>query len=54
MHKEVNGRFDEEPAYALACGSWQEVVFVGELPRRPLLGLLGSKTYRKTIIHRTA
>jgi hypothetical protein len=49
VHKDLFGSFDREGAVALASGRWKRVEFVGARPRRPLLGILGSKTYRKVI-----
>jgi hypothetical protein len=49
VRKDLYGSFDREGAVALASGRWKRVEFVGARPRRPLLGILGSKTYRKVI-----
>jgi hypothetical protein len=49
VHKELRGEFGKDAAEALSGGSWRSIDFVGERPKRPFLGILGSKTYRKTI-----
>jgi hypothetical protein len=49
VRKELRGGFGTEVASALVSGKWRRMEFVGEFPRRPIFGVLGSKTYRKTI-----
>ena len=49
VHKGLKGRFEREGAEALTSRRWRSIDFVGELPGRPIFGILGSKTYRKTI-----
>ena len=46
---ELQGEFDRAGVLALASEKWRRIEFVGERPKRPILGVLGSKTYRKTI-----
>jgi len=53
VHQVVMGTFDENAAYALTSGKWRSFEFVGKLPKRPFFGILGSKTFRKTIAWRT-
>jgi xanthine/CO dehydrogenase XdhC/CoxF family maturation factor len=51
VRKELAGSFDSrEAVVVLTTGKWKQVEFVGEFPKRPFFGILGSKTYRKTII----
>jgi hypothetical protein len=49
---ELQGEFDREGVLALASEKWRRIEFVGERPKRPFMGILGSKTYRKTIERR--
>lgn len=50
LRMELQGEFDREGVLALASEEkWRRIDFVGKRPKRPLLGILGSKTYRKTI-----
>jgi hypothetical protein len=49
VRKELRGSFDKEAAETIRDGKWRSIDFVGEFPSRPILGILGSKTYRKTI-----
>jgi hypothetical protein len=49
VHKELRGSFGKEAAKALSVGRWRSIDFVADRPKRPFLGILGSKTYRKTI-----
>jgi hypothetical protein len=49
VHKEMGGSFGKEATEAYRDGSWRSIDFVADRPRRPFLGILGSKTYRKTI-----
>jgi hypothetical protein len=49
VHMELQGEFGQAEVLALAYEKWKRVDFVGELPKRPILGALGSKTCRKTI-----
>jgi hypothetical protein len=50
LRMELQGKFDREGVLALASKEkWRRIDFVGKRPKRPLLGILGSKTYRKTI-----
>jgi hypothetical protein len=50
VHKELAGSFDSrEAVVALASERWERVEIVAKRPKRPILGVLGSKTYRKTI-----
>ena len=49
VHIELKGTFGKEAAVALAAQEWSRVDFVGELPAKPFYGILGNKTYRKTI-----
>jgi hypothetical protein len=46
---ELQGEFDRAGVLALASEKWRRIEFVGERPKRPILGVLGSKTYRETI-----
>lgn len=46
--------FGKDAADILKAGRWERIDFVGERPKRPFLGILGGKTYRKTITHRIA
>jgi hypothetical protein len=41
--------FGKDAADALKTTGWKQIEFVGERPKRPVLGILGTKTYRKTI-----
>lgn len=50
VHLELYGGMAGEAGEAIRDKKWRRVEFVGELPKRPFLGILGSKTYRKTII----
>jgi hypothetical protein len=47
---ELQGEFDQVGVLALASETWNRIDFVGKSPKRPFMGILGSKTYRKTII----
>ena len=49
LRMELQGEFDRAGVLALASQMWRRIEFVGERPKRPILGVLGSKTYRKTI-----
>jgi hypothetical protein len=50
LRMELQGEFDREGVLALASEEkWRRIDFVGERPKRPILGVLGRKTYRKTI-----
>ena len=49
LRMELQGEFDRAGVLALASEKWRRIEFVGERPKRPILGVLGSKTYRKTI-----
>jgi hypothetical protein len=49
LRMELQGMFDREGVLALASEKWKRIDFVGERPKRPILGVLGSKTYRKPI-----
>ena len=49
LRMELQGEFDRAGVLALASQMWRRIEFVGERPMRPILGVLGSKTYRKTI-----
>jgi hypothetical protein len=50
VRMELQGEFDREGVLTLASEEkWRRIEFVGERPKRPFLGVLGSKTYRKTI-----
>jgi hypothetical protein len=49
IHMKLSGSFGEEAASALISGKWHRIEFVGKFPKRPFFGILGSKTYRKTI-----
>jgi hypothetical protein len=50
VHIEFRGSFDNREAVtALTSAKWQRMEFEAKRPKRPLLGVLGSKTYRKTI-----
>jgi hypothetical protein len=49
---ELHGAFSEAAAESIRDRRWRKVEFVGEFPRRPLLGILGSKTFRETIVSR--
>ncbi len=50
VRKELAGSFDNrEAVVALASEKWKQVEFEAKRPKRPVLGVLGSKTYRKTI-----
>ena len=46
---ELHGKFGGDGAVALRDRRWRKIEFVGEFPGPPILGVLGSKTYRKTI-----
>jgi|SRR5215212_287660 len=54
VRMELTGEFDREGVLALASEKWKRIEFVGERPKRPFLGILGSKTYRKTIERRSS
>lgn len=50
VRMELQGEFDREGVLTLASEEkWRRIDFVGERPKRPFMGILGSKTYRKTI-----
>jgi hypothetical protein len=49
LRMELQGEFDRAGVLALAPEKWRRIEFVGLRPKRPILGVLGSKTYRKTI-----
>jgi hypothetical protein len=49
VHLELHGSMTGEAGEAIKNKKWRKLEFVGELPKRPFLGILGSKTYRKTI-----
>jgi hypothetical protein len=49
LRMELQGEFDRAGVLALASEKWRRIEFVGERPKRPILRVLGSKTYRKTI-----
>jgi hypothetical protein len=50
LRMELQGKFDREGVLTLVSKEkWRRIDFVGKRPKRPLLGILGSKTYRKTI-----
>ena len=49
VRKELHGYFGKEVADALKTGRWERIEFVAERPARPIFGVLGSKTYRKTL-----
>jgi hypothetical protein len=49
VHIVLGGSFGEEAASVLISGKWRRIEFVGKFPKRPFFGILGSKTYRKTI-----
>jgi hypothetical protein len=49
IHMVLSGSFGEEAASVLISGKWRRIEFVGKFPKRPFFGILGSKTYRKTI-----
>jgi hypothetical protein len=49
-HMELSGGFDKEAANVIKTRRWTRIVFEAQRPKRPILGILGSKTYRKTII----
>lgn len=49
LRMELQGEFYRAGVLALASEKWRRIEFVGERPKRPILGVLGSKTYRKTI-----
>jgi hypothetical protein len=42
--------FGKDAADAIKTRRWKRIDFVAERPKRPFLGILGSKTYRKTIL----
>lgn len=44
---------DKDVADVLKTGRWKRIDFVGEFPGPPIFGILGSKTYRKTITERS-
>ena len=55
LRMELQGKFDREGVLTLVSKEkWKRIDFVGERPKRPFLGILGSKTYRKTIERRTS
>jgi len=49
VHKELAGSLGKEGAAVFASGRVRRVEFAGKRPRRPILGILGSKTYRKVV-----
>jgi hypothetical protein len=50
VHIEFRGSFDSREAVtALTSAKWQRVEFEAKRPKRPFLGILGRKTFRKTI-----
>jgi hypothetical protein len=50
VHIDFRGSFDSREAVtALTSAKWQRMEFEAKRPKRPFFGLLGSKTYRKTI-----
>lgn len=50
VRKELHGYFGKEEADAVKTGRWERtLVFEAKRPKRPILGILGSKTYHKTI-----
>jgi hypothetical protein len=50
VHMVLSGSFGEEAASVLISRKWRRIEFVGKFPKRPFFGILGSKTYRKTLI----
>jgi hypothetical protein len=50
VHRELQGGMAGEAGEAIKLKKWRKLEFVGELPKRPFFGILGSKVYRKTII----
>jgi hypothetical protein len=48
---EMRGEFGKDAANALLSGRWERIVFEAQRPKRPFFGILGSKTYRETIIN---
>ena len=50
VHIDFRGSFDSREAVtALTSAKWQRMEFKAKRPKRPFMGVLGSKTYRKTI-----
>jgi hypothetical protein len=49
IHMVLSGSFGEEAASVRISGKWRRIEFVGKFPKRPFFGILGIKTYRKTI-----
>lgn len=49
LHEDALGK---DAADILKTGRWKRIDFAGERPKRPFLGVLGRKTYRKTITKR--
>jgi hypothetical protein len=50
VRKELRGGFRKEAADALKTGRWERIAFEAQRPKRPFFGILGSKTYRATIL----
>ena len=45
----LHGYFGKEMEDALKTRRWERIEFVAERPARPIFGVLGSKTHRKTL-----
>jgi len=52
VHKELHGSFGREAIESYRDNGWRRIDFVADWPKRPFFGILGRKTYRKTIATR--